>query len=259
MDNILQGIETILFCDESKFYINNGDFENAIYYFAVTVEKRKVPYVNREFNATLKKHNVKSKTYHSTSVFKEARPRIDLMDDLTDIIIQNRLNCFCYKYLKDIFFEPTKHLAKFNTEISNFEKVEFQALFYFLTILNTYLRDSNPTLLKKEISMYFDRNVYGVTDIEAFTFPSEDFVLKQMTFTEKALISLLSLPDFLGYIFRKSKKSQNKVQLGDKTIETSLLVINSYKCLVAIHKAGLFRFIDIDKSILEKALQIEFE
>lgn len=259
MDNILKGIETILFCDESKFYINDGDFEDAIYYFAVSVEKKMVPNVSREFKGILAKHKVKSDVYHSTSVFKESRPRIKLMSDLVQIIIQNRLQCFCYKYSKGVFFEPTKHLKKFNNDIINFEKVEFQALFYFLTILNTYLRDTIPSLLKKEISMYFDRNVYGVADIEAFNFPSEYFILKQMTFSEKSLISLLSLPDLFGYIFRKSKKSQNKVQFGDKKIETSPLVINSYKCLAEIDSAGLFRFIDVDKNILGKALQIDID
>lgn len=259
MDNILTGIETILFCDETKFYVNDGDFEDAIYYLAVSVDKRKVPDIHREFNAVLAKHKVKVATYHSTTVFKESRPRTALMDDLVQVIIHNKLNCFCYKYSKSLFFEPTKHLAKFNNDIIDFNKVEFQALFYFLTILNTYLRDSVPLLLKKEISMYFDRNVYGVNDIEAFNFPSSDFILKQMTFTEKSLISLLSLPDFLGYIFRKSKKSQNKVQFGDKKIETSQLVINSYKCLTQISSAGLFRFIDIDSKIFSEALQINIE
>ena len=259
MDNILPGIETLLFCDESKFYINDGDFEDAIYYFAVSVEKRKVPDVNREFKAILAKHKVQFDVYHSTTAFKKSRPRPDLMNDLVQLIIQNRLNCFCYKYSKSLFFEPTKHLTKFNNDIISFKKVEFQALFYFLTILNTYVRDFVPNLLKREISMYFDRNVYGVSDIEAFKFPSEDFVLKQMTFTEKSLISLLSLPDFLGYIFRNSKKSQNKVQFGDKSIEVSNLVINSYKGLADINTAGLFRFIDVDKNILGKALQIDIE
>jgi len=102
--------------------------------------------------------------------------------------------------------------------------------------------------------MCFDRNVYGKSDIESFIFPPSNFVLKQMTFSEKSLIRLLSLPDFFGYIFRKSKKSQNKAQFGEKIIETSCLAINCYKCLVAINAAGLFRFIDIDKNILEKAL-----
>lgn len=259
MDNILKGIETILFCDESKFYLNDGDFEDAIYYFAVTVEKRMVPNVYQKFNGILVNHKVKSKVYHSTSVFKETRPRKALMNDIVQFIIQNKLQCFCFKYSKELLFEPTKHLDKFNNEILNFESAEFQALFYFLTILNTYIRDFIPHQLKREISMYFDRNVYGVKDTEAFNFPSDDFVLKQMTFAEKSLISLLSLPDFFAYIFRKSKKSQNKVQFGDKTIETSNLVVNSYKGLAEINSAGLFRFINIDKDILAKALQINIK
>lgn len=259
MNNILKGIETILFCDESKFYKNDGDFEDAIYYFAVSVEKKIVPSVNREFIAVLKKHRVQSKVYHSTSVFKESRPRVELMNDISEIILKNKLQCFCYKYSKSLLFEPTRTLKKYNDDIINFEKVEFQALFYFLITLNTYARDIIPELFKKEISMYFDRNVYGVKEVEAFNFPNDDFVLKQMTFTEKSLIGLLSLPDFFGYIFRKSKISQNKVQFGDKNIESSPLVINSYKCLVEINTAKLINFIEVDKNTLAKSLKIVIE
>lgn len=257
MDNILKGIETILFCDESKFYINNGDFEDAIYYFGVSVEKRKVPDINREINRTIEKHRIQAKVFHSTAVFKETRPRSGFMNDLAQIIINNKLHCFCHKYPKSRLFEPTKNLKKYNNDIIDFEKVEFQALFYFLIILNTYLKDTKPTLLKKEISMYFDRNVYGVNKIEAFNFPSNDFILKQMTFSEKSLISLLALPDFFGYIFRKAKISQNKIQFGDDNVKTSELVVNSYKCLIEISNANLFHFLDFDGNVLGKALKIE--
>lgn len=71
MDNILKGIETILFCDESKFYKNDGDFEDAINYFEVSVDKRKVPAINREININIEKHRIKSNVFHSTTIFSE--------------------------------------------------------------------------------------------------------------------------------------------------------------------------------------------
>lgn len=97
MENILKGIKTILFCDESKFYINDGDLEDEIYYFAVSVEKLQVPHVNREINRVVEKHRVKTKVFHSTKIFKETRPRSEFMRDLTQIIIDNKLHCFCHK------------------------------------------------------------------------------------------------------------------------------------------------------------------
>ena len=77
--------------------------------------------------------------------------------------------------------------------------------------------------------MFFDRNVYGIAETESFKFPDEYYEIKQMTFTEKSKISLLCLPDFFGYIFRKSKISQNRAAFGDNTLETSVLTINAYK------------------------------
>lgn len=254
MRDIFSGVGTILFCDETKFYINDGDLEDEIYYFAVSVPVDLVSKIDRDFKIILSKYNVQAAVYHSTNVFKESRTRDKLMNELVQLIIQNKLNCFCYKYSKALFFESTKSLVKFNNDIIDFNKTEFQAVFYFLIVLNTLLRDQVPDLLKKEIVMYFDRNVYGVNEVEAFNFPSDHFILKRMTFSEKSLVSLLSLPDFFGYIFRKSKKSQNKVQGGDITLETSKLAINSYNGILEITEAGLFHFIDVDKNILDQAL-----
>jgi hypothetical protein len=257
MNNILSGIETLLFCDETKFYTNAGDSEDAIYYFAVAVDKRAVPKIHSDFKRLLVASGVKSSIYHSTSVFKESRPRERLMNDLTQFIINNQLHTFCYKYSKNIYFEQTINLRIFNTDILNFHRAEFQALFYFLIVLNTYLRDRLVSVpVKEEIAMYFDRNVYGTHEIEAFKFPSEHFILKQMTFTEKSEISLLSLPDFLGYIFRKSKQSQDKFESGNKSIETSPLVINCYSCLTQINAHKLFTFLDVNDTILSRAVQI---
>ncbi len=250
------GIETLIFCDETKFSIANGGKEDAIYYFGISVEKEFVSKVDREINEILKRNNVKAEIFHSTKIFRETRPRTDLIDDLSNVIITNRLKCFCHKYTKTDLFEPTKILEKYNNEIIDFSKLEFQALFYYITILNTFLRDGRPDLLKKEIMMFFDRNVYGVRDTEAFTFPKKHYVLKQMMFTEKSKISLLSLPDFFGYIFRKSKISQNKVQFGEKAIETSALTISAYKNLAEINTAKLFYFIETDIEKIEQAIKV---
>ncbi len=256
MSTTLKDVETFIFCDETKFNIANNDKEDAIYYFGIIVLKDNVRKVHEQIKEVLQRHKVKSKIYHSTKVFRESRPRLNLMDDLVQVIIQNRLKCFCYKYEKNNFFETTRILNKFNNDILDFNKSEFQALFYFLTILNTYLRDEKPNLLKREIVMYFDRNVYGIEDIEAFNFPSEHFVLKQMTFTEKSKISLLLLPDFFGYIFRKSKISKDKADFGDKTLETSKLTINAFKNLTEINASNLFYFIDTNQQSIEKALKL---
>lgn len=256
MSNIFENVETLIFCDETKFSIANNDKEDAIYYFGIAVTKKDVKKVHDEIQIVLQKHGVKSDIFHSTKVFRKSRPRPNLMDDLTEVIISNRLKCFCYKFEKNIFFEKTKILSKFNNDILDFNNSEFQALFYFLTMINTYIRDEKPKLLKREIAMYFDRNVYGIKEIESFNFPSENFVLKYMTFTEKSNISLLLLPDFFGYIFRKSKISKDKADFGNEPIETSRLTINAFKNLTEINASGLFYFIEANQQMIEKALNL---
>lgn len=248
------GIETLIFCDEIKFSIANGDKEDATYYFGVCVEKVQVPKVDREIKEVLQRHKVKAEVFHATKIFRETRPRRHLMDELSNVIITNKLRCFCHKYSKPDLFHATTLLNRFNNPILDFNNAEMQALFYFITILNIYVKEIKPHVIKKGIAMFFDRNVYGITETESFKFPGE-YEISQMTFTEKSNISLLCLPDFFGYIFRKSKVSQNKAEFGDRTIETSLLTINSYKNLLNITSARLFDFIETDVKTIEQALR----
>lgn len=255
----LSDAETVLLCDESKFYINNGDFEDSIYYFCVTVPTNKVGFIHREFEGLLKSYRIKSSPFHSTDIFRETRPRERLIAALTELITSNQLHCFCFKYWKELLYEPTKYLKYLNdNDIIDFTNSEFQALFYFLVVFNTHLRDELSDVFGEKMIMYFDRNVYGKEDTEAFTFPSDHFVIKRMTFSEKSLISLLALPDFFGYIFRKSKTSHNKVQSGDNSLETSRLIIKCHDCLLKILGARLFHFLDVNQETLEKALRTSF-
>ena len=171
----LKDVGTLFFCDETKFSKNDQDTEDAIYYFAVAVPKRDVPKISNEFNELLIKRRIQAKTFHSTSVFKKNRVREELMTDLTSLLINNHLSCFCIKYEKSWMLEPTKRLNYLNNDILKFNNAEFQALFYFLVILNLFLTEANATDLEKKYIMYFDRNVYGKESTEVFNFPDENF------------------------------------------------------------------------------------
>ena len=246
----LDDINTILLCDETKFYLKNGDVEDAIFYFGISVPKDLVAVINKDFKDALDQVRLKKAVFHATEIFRTTRPREKLIEALTQIIIKYRLQCFCFKYPKNLLFHASKNLNYLNNDIIDFNKDEFQALFYFVTTLNTYIRDEKPALLKQKIQMYFDRNVYGLQDdIEGFKFSRDDFLLKQMTFVEKSKIGLLALPDFFGFIFRKAKISTNRVEMGDKLLERSKLAVYSYYSLLQITTAGLFHFVDIDKYI----------
>ena len=139
----LKDVGTLFFCDETKFSKNDQDTEDAIYYFAVAVPKRDVPKISNEFNELLIKRRIQAKTFHSTSVFKKNRVREELMTDLTSLLINNHLSCFCIKYEKSWMLEPTKRLNYLNNDILKFNNAEFQALFYFLVILNLFLTEAN--------------------------------------------------------------------------------------------------------------------
>jgi hypothetical protein len=234
-----------LFADETKFSINNGDLEDAIFYMGITAPKKQIGAIAGELKEILSRHRYQGSCFHATRAFSEKRPRFYLMNDLTELFIRYRLHCFCYRYSKKDLFEVTQLLKGFNNTIINFDNQEFQALYYFLMFLNTHLMDSQPANFGKQFIMYFDRNVYGTTDTEGFEFPDERFVIKRMTFVEKSAISLLALPDFFGYLFRKSKISTDRAKVENTDIEKSILTINCYTFLLKLSEAKLFHFLNI--------------
>ncbi len=235
----LQEVDTLLFVDETKFYVNNGNNEDAIFYFAIAVDKSTVPSVIRDINEALRKSKFRGKQFHATTVFKEMRPRAQLMNELTDIFISYNLHGFYYRYSKNLLFERTKILEKYNNDVNRFDEVEFQALFYFLLSLNVYLR-VNPKLLKgSEFIMYGDRNVYGVGEPEAFVSAHEDWCIKRMTYCNKDLINLLCLPDYFGYIFRRTKLNRDLLVESQNIEYTSELAQNCEHALTGLSNQGL--------------------
>lgn len=252
----LDNVETIIFCDETKFDIRNNEPEEAIYYLAIAVPKNKLAIIHSQLKLLMNKYRVQASVFHATTIFKGGNSRLPMVKDLGELIIQNDLKCFCYKYFKPSFFEITRTLNHLNSEIINFNKKEFQALFYFLSILNVYLKEENPEMFKREVALFFDRNVYGVKQTEAFTFQDSAYLFKQMLFTEKSNISLLALPDFVGYMFRKAKLYHNELQLGNKVEQPSELTSAAFECLQAIQTAGLFKYLEADEAKVKQALEI---
>ncbi len=253
MEDSLLNIQELFLCDETKFNISNGNIEDATYYFGVSVNKKIIKKIDTEIKEILKKYRVKTEIFHSTNIFRETRPRIDLMNDLCKIIIDNKLHCYCYKYEKSNLYSITKPLNKFNNELINFDKADFQALFYFIAILNTHLiKIGFP---EKQVALYFDRNIYGIKETENFIFDSNDLIIKRMTFIEKSNINLLCLPDLLGYIFRKSKLSQDKADSGNVSLETSKLSLGCYKNYLQIFDQKLFHLIGNNLDVIEGAVK----
>lgn len=252
-------VDTILFADETKFSLNNGDMEDAIFYFGIAVSKNDIAAVNRDLIEILNAYNYQGEVFHSTSIFKEKRPRESLMNDIVELFIKYNLHCFCYKYSKTELFDISQILNSFNNDILNFKNQEFQAVFYFIIFLNTNLRENTQLNFGSKFIMYFDRNVYGKVDVEGFTFPDDRFVIKRMTFSEKSQISLLALPDFFGYLFRKAKISNNKITQSGPISERSELAINCYSSLVRMAKAKLFHYMntEVEAEIIQQIFKLD--
>ena len=242
----LSDVETFFFADETKFSLNDNDPEDTIYYFLIRVYKSQAGKINALYDKILSDFGI-NKVFHATDVFKEKKVNAELMNKMSDLIVENKLPCFCFKYQKDrLFSAAAKQFSYLNDESTfNFDNHEFQAVFFLIQCFDYYLQ-RNPNLIQPKGLIFFDRSVvYGANDLQAFDFDKHTF-LKRMLFINKKKIKLIGLPDFFGYIFRKSKLSQNKVQLGDNSLVKSPLVAQCYESLLKINQVKLFHFIDLD-------------
>lgn len=170
---------------------------------------------------------------------------------LSELIIQYKLDCFCFKYFRDSIYEPAKSAFSYlndRPEI-NFGNQEFQAVFFLLQAFDKYL-SSKPHLIQPKGIIFFDRNVYGRKDTEGFDL-EKGHLIKRMVFLQKEKIDLLALPDFFGFIFRKSKLYHNKKE-HDIESPMSPLVFQCHSALLKITNAGLFHFLNIESWLQEK-------
>jgi len=239
---MLEDINTIFFCDETKFSKKDHDPEDAIYYVAIMTDKSQAKTLKDQYFEIIKKFNLQG-GFHASKTLKRNDSK-DIMISFTNLIVQNGLRCFCFKYNKSMLFDLTKrHLGKFTNDIHNFNNSEHQALFYFVTTLISFFLD-NPQFKIGNAAMFFDRNFHGIQDVETMLI-TKKLPVKHLTFTPRDKLTLLALPDYVGYIFRMLKLSINKVQLGNKALEISPLVINASQNMLAIKDASLFHYIDI--------------
>jgi hypothetical protein len=132
----------------------------------------------------------------------------------------------------------------------DFNNQEFQALFFLIQAFDSYLSSNKKSIQEKAV-VFFDRNVYGRKDTEAYDFENSQ-PIKRMVFVQKKKIDLLALPDFFGFMFRKSKLYHNQKDLVLNPAETRL-ISHCHNALTAITKAGLFRFLNLDNWLKERA------
>jgi hypothetical protein len=254
----LKDHDTFILADESKFSLNAGDTEDSIFYFGVAIKNEQVRSVREELKILLKSINFQGVTLHATKAFSEKRPRKDLMQAITDLFLKHQLHCFYYKYDKAILYEVSKILNSFNNDIIKFTNPEFQAVFYFLIFLNTNLRDNKSLSLGQTFFMLFDSNVYGRTETEDFHFPDDRFVIKKMSFVKKTKISELALPDFIGYLFRKTYLQHNSPKSPEFISELST---NAYDNLKRLAEAKLLHYLNIkdEAEVLNQMFQLNKE
>lgn len=251
--NRLAKVKSILFVDEIKFSKNNKDVDDSFYFIGVLTKMEALKEV-REKYMRLTKDLVKG--FHATKAYKKKAPNAELMQGLTKLIIEYKLKCMVFKYDKERLYSASKrHLTNLSFEESGkFKNHEFQALFYFIQVLDLYL-NTKLNEIETPLRVYFDRGIYGVKRQEEFEVNSNK--IETITFCRRNKIDLLALPDHVGYVFRNCRikyndvngsKSLNELQIKEANTE---LINNCISSLISIFNNNLFEFLDIDKWLEE--------
>jgi len=246
--NRLENVKSILFVDEIKFSKKDNDADNSFYFIGVLAKLEQIAEIREKYQKVtvdLKKG------FHATKAYKIKSLNSELMNRLTGLIIDYNLKCLVFKYDKDRFYDLTrKHLVNLNFEESGkFTNHEFQALFYFLQVLESDLQ-TKLNKVETPLRIYFDRLIYGKKKPEEFDFDSEK--IETITFSAKSKIDLLALPDHFGYIFRKCRIKYNS-ESGLKSLaelkiqeSNSELINNCISNFTSIFNSKLFVFLDVD-------------
>ena len=240
--NRLKNIKSLLFVDEIKFSKNNNDIDDSFYFIGVLVDINSVFSVQEKFESLT---SDLQKGFHATRAYRTKNPNSELMNNLTELIIRNKLKCLVFKYDKNKFYDSTKTFGSNSNfqEKKKFKNHEFQALFYFMQTLEHYLH-SSLDFVETPLRIYFDRGIYGVKQHDEFEFDSKK--IETITFCSKKKIDLLALPDHVGYLFAKFRLKYNSINDSKNELINSDLFNNCILNFKAIYSKELFKFIDID-------------
>jgi len=241
-------VESVIFCDESKYSIKDNNAEDAVYYFAIIVPKSLIKTVTKEFESLYAAEAIQAPIFHAKKIFKSRHPRLRFMGALTNLLIEFRLYALCFKYDRSKLYEAAKiAFEHFNDgNLIDFNNPEFQALTFFGSLLDAELRSRKRHMVQGKCILFFEANVYGRERTEEMGFGDDEMVVKRVVFLLREKVKLMALPDFVGYIFRLSKISHNDAQIGKAGLESNPMVIYAWTCLIRLKEEGLFHFLDID-------------
>ena len=246
--NRLSKIKSLLFVDETKFSKKNNDSDDSFYFIGILVKMGSLGDVREKYRAITA--NL-TKGFHATKVYKAKAPNTELMENMTRLMVDYKLKCFVFKYDKQRIYKSTKkHLINLTfEEKEKFKNPEFQALFYFIQVVELYLQ-TKLNHIETPLRIYFDRGIYGVKNHEEFEVDSDK--IETITFCNKNKIDLIALPDHFGYIFRNCRikynaenSSRNLSELQINETNTTLMN-NCISSLISIFSKNLFEFLDID-------------
>src|ERR1700744_4732768 len=78
-------VQTLIFCDETKFYQKLGDAEDIIVYLGVAIPKEILLRLTKDFDDLIFKYRIKSPVFHATSIFRERRPQPNIIRAIADL------------------------------------------------------------------------------------------------------------------------------------------------------------------------------
>jgi hypothetical protein len=239
---------SVIFIDETEIEENGRHNQGLIIHFnGVYLSLDNLPIVKNEMLSILREDGIKS--FHSKNLFKEkSTENYELIDSLTEIIIQNRIPWlnfgFAKSYLKDQRLEP---IMKMEFPNMDFQKNNYRSWGFFLFIHSIHYFNLTNQKFDKKIRIYADKDTYLKKQTEWNHTGGILSSIERVLGTTGGKEPYLHLSDFLGFIFRRVKSKipnfLNELEKLDKA-EIDDLTKRCTSAVMKITNAGLFHYLD---------------
>ena len=176
----------------------------ALFYWCIVVPKWKVSIVQKGVRELVKDPG----RFHAKDKYKLKSPDLNLMRDLTQLIIANKIECLCFPFFKGWLKSP-RLLALQEVQFTNHKLrlEDYRVVSFYLLVhyLNWYV----PRYLAFQAQMWLvgDRKILGFDD-KWKIFPGGRVLnmIDRILINTRKDVPLLVLPDHVGHISWKSKK-----------------------------------------------------
>lgn len=250
-------VNNFVFVDEIEHNVNNNP---TLFYMCLVVIKREEKLISDKVNNLLLP--LGEKGFHAKRIYKKNSPNLALMKEMTEFIIDNKINWFCFSYSKIFKDSPRLKVLKevefsdWKPNIDNYREVGF---YFLLHSLNSFLSELN---YKPDYQLVFDEDVLKKY---CQIIPGRGILkhIYSVCGVSPKQAPIINLCDHVGYLFgkclRDAEFKDGKIdykQYGNKSlfVQECLSHVLEFARRRQFHYRSIWDWIDFENNILDSKI-----